>query len=323
MLEPGQIELHVHNDGADPVEIRQVIVNDAFVDFTQSDDEIGRLGASKIDVQYPWLEGSRTRSAAHRHRGDDRPRDRRGRGDPTGGPGLLRPHGADRSLRRGDPGGHRDALAALGARGRPALDALPARLHRPARVPGGGRPARGHRAGRHRPASLGGAALVWLGAAGAYLALAATDSWLPGRGWSRPAAASVAARPSWWRSDQPAQPRRKARDRLRLTVGSLPLRAALVVGFVGPQHHGGTGHRRAGVACENRVRLGRLVLLGVLAGAPAVLGAWIGASAFNPSLAALMFGIGAGAIAQVIVQIARRFGMRPAASSTRSRRPGC
>jgi zinc transporter, ZIP family len=48
----------------------------------------------------------------------------------------------------------------------------------------------------------------------------------------------------------------------------------------------------------------RLALLGLLAGAPAVLGAWIGASAFNPSLAALMFGIGAGAIAQVIVQIA-------------------
>jgi len=42
----------------------------------------------------------------------------------------------------------------------------------------------------------------------------------------------------------------------------------------------------------------------VLAGAPAVLGAWIGASAFHPSVAALMFGIGAGAIAQVIVQIA-------------------
>jgi hypothetical protein len=35
-----------------------------------------------------------------------------------------------------------------------------------------------------------------------------------------------------------------------------------------------------------------------------VLGAWIGASAFHPSVAALMLGIGAGAIAQVIVQIA-------------------
>ena len=35
-----------------------------------------------------------------------------------------------------------------------------------------------------------------------------------------------------------------------------------------------------------------------------MLGAWIGASAYQPGLAALMFGIGAGAIAQVIVQIA-------------------
>ena len=35
-----------------------------------------------------------------------------------------------------------------------------------------------------------------------------------------------------------------------------------------------------------------------------MLGAWVGASAFNPSLAAFMFGLGAGAIAQVIVQIA-------------------
>jgi zinc transporter, ZIP family len=60
----------------------------------------------------------------------------------------------------------------------------------------------------------------------------------------------------------------------------------------------------APVAQEQNARLPRLALLGLLAGAPAVLGAWIGASAFNPSLAALMFGIGAGAIAQVVVQIA-------------------
>jgi len=50
--------------------------------------------------------------------------------------------------------------------------------------------------------------------------------------------------------------------------------------------------------------VGRLALLGLIAGAPAVLGAWIGASAYQPGIAALMFGIGAGAIAQVIVQIA-------------------
>ncbi len=35
-----------------------------------------------------------------------------------------------------------------------------------------------------------------------------------------------------------------------------------------------------------------------------MLGAWIGAAAFNPSLAALLLGVGVGAIARVIVQIA-------------------
>jgi zinc transporter, ZIP family len=34
-----------------------------------------------------------------------------------------------------------------------------------------------------------------------------------------------------------------------------------------------------------------------------VLGAWIGAAAFDASLAAFLFGFGAGAIAQVIVQL--------------------
>ena len=35
-----------------------------------------------------------------------------------------------------------------------------------------------------------------------------------------------------------------------------------------------------------------------------MLGAWIGAAAFNSSMAAFLFGFGAGAIAQVIVQLA-------------------
>ena len=34
-----------------------MIVNDGFAAFTQSDDEIGRLGGSEIDVEYPWIEG--------------------------------------------------------------------------------------------------------------------------------------------------------------------------------------------------------------------------------------------------------------------------
>jgi zinc transporter ZupT len=86
-------------------------------------------------------------------------------------------------------------------------------------------------------------------------------------------------------------------------IGSLALGAALVVGFA--LHNTTEGLAIvAPVAQDRRARVRRLALLGVIAGAPAILGAWIGASAFQPGLAALMFGVGAGAIAQVIVQIA-------------------
>jgi zinc transporter, ZIP family len=50
--------------------------------------------------------------------------------------------------------------------------------------------------------------------------------------------------------------------------------------------------------------LARLLVLCLVTGAPPILGAWIGAAAFNPSVAALLFGVGVGAIAQVIVQLA-------------------
>ena len=57
VLKPGEIQLHVRNEGADPVDVRQVIVNDGFAAFTKSEDEVGRLGGSEIDVAYPWIEG--------------------------------------------------------------------------------------------------------------------------------------------------------------------------------------------------------------------------------------------------------------------------
>src|SRR4029078_1782077 len=77
-------------------------------------------------------------------------------------------------------------------------------------------------------------------------------------------------------------------------IGSLALGAALVVGFA--LHNTTEGLAIvAPVARERAAQVSRLVLLGLIAGAPAILGAWIGASAYQPGLAALMFGIGAGA----------------------------
>ena len=58
VLRPGTIELTLRNDGPDPVEVAQVAVNDAYAPFsTEGDREIGRLGATTLKVDYPWVEG--------------------------------------------------------------------------------------------------------------------------------------------------------------------------------------------------------------------------------------------------------------------------
>jgi zinc transporter, ZIP family len=158
--------------------------------------------------------------------------------------------------------------------------------------------------------SFGGAALVWLGAAGAFLALAGVDAWLRGRRGDGDGGAGARAAATGYRAAFLVAlgiGLHNLGEGLAIgsayAIGSLALGAALVVGFA--IHNTTEGLAIvAPVAREGRPRLDRLLLLGVLAGAPAVLGAWIGASAFHPSLAALMFGIGAGAIAQVVVQIA-------------------
>lgn len=47
----------------------------------------------------------------------------------------------------------------------------------------------------------------------------------------------------------------------------------------------------------------RLAVLGLIAGAPAIAGALLGATAYQPSLSAFLLGIGAGAVAQVAIKL--------------------
>ena len=56
-LSPGRIDLTLRNTGPDAVQVAQVFVNDAYVDFQGADDPIGRLGSSTIELEYPWIEG--------------------------------------------------------------------------------------------------------------------------------------------------------------------------------------------------------------------------------------------------------------------------
>jgi zinc transporter, ZIP family len=84
-------------------------------------------------------------------------------------------------------------------------------------------------------------------------------------------------------------------------VGALALGAFLVIGFA--LHNTTEGLAIVAPVAAKPPTLLRLALLGLIAGGPAIAGAWIGASAFNSSVAAFLLGAGAGAIVQVIQQL--------------------
>lgn len=97
-----------------------------------------------------------------------------------------------------------------------------------------------------------------------------------------------------------------------IAAGEAALATFLVIGFT--IHNVSEGFGIAAPLVGRRPRLPTFVGLAALAGLPAVPGVWIGAQAVSPFWMALCFGIGAGAILQVILEvlalIARRDGPR-------------
>ena len=84
-------------------------------------------------------------------------------------------------------------------------------------------------------------------------------------------------------------------------MGALAVGAALVVGFA--LHNTTEGLAIVAPLTDQRPPISSLIGLGAVAGAPAILGAVIGASVDNAALAAVLLGVGVGAIIQVITQI--------------------
>jgi zinc transporter, ZIP family len=315
VLEPGSITLTVRNDGPDQVMLAQAFVNDAFVDFQVADREIDRLRAEKVHIPYPWIEGEAYEVGLLTATGTTFMHEIGAAVETPdadlGFFGLMALLGVYVGVipvalgmlwlpfvRRIDATWIRALLAAtVGLLAFLAVDATLEAIE----IAGEGAQA------------LGGAGLVALGALLAYLALAAVS-------------ARVDARRARGEAEGASPLRLAALVALGIglhnlgeglaigsayATGALALGTFLVVGFA--IHNTTEGLAivaplgRAGV----RVSPGRLIALGVLAGAPAVAGAWIGAAAFTPSLAAFLLGAGVGAIAQVIVQIAP--GLRDAA----------
>jgi zinc transporter ZupT len=85
-------------------------------------------------------------------------------------------------------------------------------------------------------------------------------------------------------------------------LGRASLGAFLVVGFM--LHNVTEGPAVvAPVARGERPALAHFVALGAIAGAPVILGGWIGGFAFSPTLGAFFLALGVGAIAQVVWEI--------------------
>jgi zinc transporter, ZIP family len=306
VLKPGTIELTVRNDGPDAVAVAQAQVNDAFVQFSGADEPIGRLESAKVTLQQPWIEGEAYELALLTSSGGTIAHEI---------PVAVETPAADLSffglmallgiyvgvipvalgmlwlpwVRRIPPGWLRGVMAlTVGLLAFLAIDAT----------------LEGFELAGEGSQAFGGAALVLVGAAVAFLSLTGMSAWLEQR---RSAARAAGA----------------SGGQLALLVaigiglhnlgegvaigaaysaGALALGAFLVVGFA--LHNTTEGLAIVAPVAHLRPKLGRLVVLGLIAGAPAVLGAWIGAAAFNSSLAAFLFGFGAGAIVQVIVQLA-------------------
>lgn len=304
VLRPGKIEMTVRNDGPDPVTVSQIAINDAYFPFDSTSPTVDRLRSAKITVPYNWVEGEAyeifmltSTGATIDHEiavAVETPE------QDAGFLGLMALLGIYVGVipvslgllwlpfvRRLEQRWMRTVMAfTVGLLLFLAVDAALEGLD----VAGSGAQA------------LGGAGLVALGAILAYVLLAAIDVYVHDR------------------ADRAGAGGRGAHLALLVAVGiglhnlgeglaigsaysigALALGASLVIGFA--IHNTTEGLAIVAPIASQRPSVGRLALLGLIAGSPAILGAWIGSASLNPSMVALMLGVGVGAIAQVIGQL--------------------
>jgi len=85
-------------------------------------------------------------------------------------------------------------------------------------------------------------------------------------------------------------------------LGEIALGAILVVGFT--LHNTTEGLAIvAPLSKETEIGVGKLVLLGLIAGGPTIVGAWLGGMVVSPVTGGIALALGAGAIAQVVLKL--------------------
>jgi zinc transporter, ZIP family len=307
VLHPGTIELAVRNQGPDPVEIAQVSVNDGYAPFTATDGKrLGRLGSTTLEVSYPWIEGEAYGVTLLTSTG-----------------GTIEHEIAVAAETPETDAGFFGLMALLGI----YVGVIPVSLGM-LWLPFA------RRVRQHwlrilvaftvgllaflgidaalegieiaQAATLGGVELVVLGAVVAYLALAGIESGLSARREAAVREAGPSAiGPYLALMVAIGIGMHNLGEGLAIgsayATGALALGGFLVVGFA--IHNTTEGLAIVTPLTDRAPGIQRLAMLGLVAGAPAIVGAWVGAAAFDPNVASVLFGAGVGAIAQVIRQL--------------------
>jgi zinc transporter, ZIP family len=311
VLGPDGIALSVLNDGPDAVTIAQVMVDDAYWAFKADGGLVlSHLGWTTLNIPYPWVRGE-----AHVVK-------------IVTSTGTTFEHEIPVAVRSPQPDG-RYLLAftliglyvgvipvALGllwfplaARlGRTGLDVLLAvtiglllfllidASHE------------GLEKAAELPASFQGVALFAASAAAAYLALEAVGAWLIARKARAGAAASVSTGAILALLVAIGIGLHNFGEGLAIgaafALGEAALGTLLIIGFT--LHNTTEGLAILAPIARDRLNIWRLVRLGLIAGAPTIVGAWLGGLMYSPVAAVLALGLGAGAIGQVIVKIAKQ-----------------
>lgn len=84
-------------------------------------------------------------------------------------------------------------------------------------------------------------------------------------------------------------------------LGSIAFSTFLIVGFA--LHNTTEGIAIAAPMSRGKTMIGKLAALGLIAGAPAIFGGWVGGFVYSPFTSVIFLSIGAGAIFQVIITI--------------------
>ena len=86
-----------------------------------------------------------------------------------------------------------------------------------------------------------------------------------------------------------------------IALGEVALSTFLIVGFA--THNTTEGLAIAAPLTNSKAKIAKMIGLGLIAGAPAIFGCWVGGFSFSPLFTLIFLAIGAGAIFQVVISI--------------------